>query len=767
VTEPVTVLQRIEAALQRACSFDPNDRLAPAALLWADRQSEWLPVITRLANGLPIFTLGDYDGERTGPAIWMRCVIDRSLGDVPAEAVPVVYIPGYDRSDLRAIEECPAELQPLAELQYRGVFFGSRAGRDWTTTAFFSNRDEGLGIEIGRDADTEAAFTGVLPLLLDESVWSLRQKAPLRAADLGALLNPDPVRTLLRWLDDPASLESLDGAARKEFARVAEEDFGFSPQDDGPFAAAAHLGGRSGSWNTAWERFSENPSGYPGVSKLLRQARPVEVLVPDHPGSWPQDNEDGEQAVRSALYGLADSPVEDVRAAVRRLEAEHRERREWVWATLGQAPLAGALQHLGVLAEESEKPLAGETPVEIAEVYATRGWRADEATLLAMSAAGASPDRQAVEAIVAALYRPWADACARRFQEAVIAEGATQFGRDSALPGVGECVLFTDGLRFDLGARLKQRLKELGVESELGWQFAAIPSLTATAKPAVSPAASRLTGGEAFGTVVADTGQAVTADLLRKTISAEGITVIVNGALADPNASGWTEFGNVDAIGHSQTDRFAQDVAGHVRDIADRALALLEAGWLTVRVVTDHGWLYVPSGLEKVGLPEHLTVTRKGRAARLKDDAGAVEYPVVPWRWDSDVRVAVSPGISCYVANRVYEHGGLSPQECVVPVLTIRAGQTALGAISIEDASWTGLRLRLRAEGARPGLVADLRTKAGDAETSVVLSGGQVEADGSATLLVSDERAGEAAVIVLFDQDGTLVGQRHTTVGGE
>ena len=81
---------------------------------------------------------------------------------MPADEVPIVYVPGYDRGDLRAIEECPPELQPIAELQYRGVFFGSRAGRDWTTTAFFSNREEGLGIEIGRDADTEAAFARAL-----------------------------------------------------------------------------------------------------------------------------------------------------------------------------------------------------------------------------------------------------------------------------------------------------------------------------------------------------------------------------------------------------------------------------------------------------------------------------------------------------------------------------------------------------------------------------------------------------------------------------
>jgi hypothetical protein len=767
VTEPVTVLQHVEAALRRACAFDRNDRLPPAALLWPDKASEWWPVVARLAGSVSIVSLGEYDGERSGPAIWIRCIVDRTIGEVPEGHIPIVYLPGIDRHDLRTVEECPADVQPIAELQYRGTFFGSRAGRDWTVTAFFANRDEGLAVEIGRDADTEDAFARALPLLLDEPVASLRQRAPLRAADLGSLLEPDPVRRILSWLSEPASLDGVDAAIREEFARVARAEFDFSPGEDGPIVAAEKLGARAGAWKNAWERFAENPRRYPGVVERLRQARPQDVLVVDHPGSWPQDNEESETALQTSLEGLQDRPADGVRSEIKRLEGVHGERRGRVWAELGQAPLAGALQHLAALASESERQLGGDTPGEIAEAFASIGWRADDAALLAMASVDATRDRRAVEGVVAALYRPWADSCARRFQAAVSSHGAAGFGASSATPSDGECVLFTDGLRFDLGARLQILLQDRDLEVELAWQLAALPSLTGTAKPAVSPAAPRLRGGEGFGTVVAETGQAVTADVLRKTITAEGITVVTNGVIADESASGWAEFGNIDAIGHGQTDRFAQDVGGHVRDIADRVLALLEAGWTTVRVVTDHGWLYVPGGLEKANLPEHLTVTRKGRAARLRDDAGPVEHPVVPWRWDPDVRVAVSPGISCYVANRVYEHGGLSPQECVVPVLTVRSPRQAAGPISIEEATWIGLRLRIRAEGAGGGFSADLRTKAGDEETSVVLSGGQVDPNGLATLLANDERAGEAAVIVVLDQDGELVGQRHTTVGGE
>jgi hypothetical protein len=766
VSEPITVLQHLQAALRRACSFDRNDRMPPAALIWADKEAEWLPAAFRLAAEAPIYTLGEYDGQRSGPAIWLRCIVDRTLGEMVPGEVPIVYLPGYERSELRAVEDCPPDLQPIAELQYRGAFFGSRAGRDWTTTALFSNRGEGLGIEVARDAETEAAFARAMSVLLDEPVESLRQKAPLRAADLGALLDPDPVRTLLRWLEDPTFLEGLDVPAREEFERVAKDEYGFSPGDDGPIAAAERLGARGGVWRTVWDRFSENPTRYRGVVERLRQARPQELVV-DHPSSWPQDNEDAERNLRAAVAALADRPAEEARDAVRRLEHEHGIRREWVWAALGQAPLARALEHLALLAKETECQLGGETPAEIAKAYVSSGWVVDEAALLAIASVDTAPDRRAVEGAVASLYRPWADASARRFQQSVAVHGTAGFGTASEAPESDQCILFTDGLRFDLGARLAGQLRQRGVEVELSWQLAALPSLTATAKPAVSPAASRLAAGDGFGTTIAETGQAVTAELLRSAIGAEGITVVSNSAIPDPGASGWTEFGNVDEIGHSHADRFPQAVEGQVSDIRDRVVALLESGWSAVRVVTDHGWLYLPGGLEKANLPEHLTVTRKGRAARLRDDAGAVDHPVVPWRWDPEVRVAMAPGLSCYFAGRVFEHGGLSPQECVTPVLRITRAVSG-PATTIARITWVGMRVRCEIEGAPAGAVVDVRTKAASAATSKLEQMVGIEEKGSASALVIDPDAeAEAAFVVVLAKDGTLLAQRATTIGGE
>ncbi|NBC14742.1 MAG: hypothetical protein GVY09_15690 [Gammaproteobacteria bacterium] len=105
----------------------------------------------RLRELLPhLLVLGDYaPAERRGPACRLKCMLARTLeaADWPADAVPVVYLPGVSRADLRAIESCPLPLQPLAELQYRGVFRSQVNGRDWTPYAFLASRRGGLGLE--------------------------------------------------------------------------------------------------------------------------------------------------------------------------------------------------------------------------------------------------------------------------------------------------------------------------------------------------------------------------------------------------------------------------------------------------------------------------------------------------------------------------------------------------------------------------------------------------------------------------------------------
>ena len=65
-------------------------------------------------------------------------------------------------------------------------------------------------------------------------------------------------------------------------------------------------------------------------------------------------------------------------------------------------------------------------------------------------------------------------------------------------------------------------------------------------------------------------------------------------------------------------------------------------------------------------------------------------------------------------------------------------------------------------------MLVDVRTKAGDASTS--LSGGAraPRADGAVTLLVQDDdQLGLAAFLVVLGADGTVLAQSSTVVGGD
>lgn len=70
-----------------------------------------------------LFTLGARQPEdRTGPAIWLRCVEARVLeAKLPAEKTPIFYLPGVSAEALHQVEECAAAIAPLVELQFRGT----------------------------------------------------------------------------------------------------------------------------------------------------------------------------------------------------------------------------------------------------------------------------------------------------------------------------------------------------------------------------------------------------------------------------------------------------------------------------------------------------------------------------------------------------------------------------------------------------------------------------------------------------------------------
>ena len=796
-TDAQTVLDRLQQAIESAADHNPSDAERPAAVLWTDADSRWRPIIPRLRRLMPqLLTLGEFQPEeRTGPAIWLRYEIDRAGPDEAAGAIPVIYLPGVSRQVLGTAETCPKRLKPLVELQYRGLCWTQKNGRDWTLEAFLASSNGGLGLDLAQDGATRQSMQRALSELAATSVRALAGRR-LEAEDFDRLFSDDPVRDLLAWLNDPKGVRtSWDAARWMAFVSRCKADLAFDPEKDGALVAAERLGERVGPWEAVWRRFAEAPALHPNLPALLRRAMP---FPPSHASSWPQNNERDEDALRKALVELGDQAPAAARKQTLELEKEHGERRGWAWAALGQAPLAQALAPLAELADRTANELGGASPEAMAKLYVNGAWQVDDAALRSYAAVKTAADCEAIAAALHAIYRPWLDAAARHLQglaEDQPLPGAKQLAQHETpertggdgMQGVvdagqlsesksaiesGAVTLFADGLRFDVAQRLVSHLQAKGRPVQASARWAALPTVTATAKPAVSPVAVSIVGatlGEDFLPALADAQKPLTTGRFRKLLAAQGFAYLSATETGDPAGRAWTETGELDKLGHSLQGKLAASIDAQVELLAERIEALLRIGWREVRVVTDHGWLWLPGGLPKAELPKYLALSRWARCAAVKGGSN-VEAPTVPWHWNAQERVAVGPGIACFSAGNAYAHGGLSLQEAVVPVLRVGAGRgggETSAQILIAAISWVGLRCRVCIEPAWSELTVELRTQVGDAASSICPPK-PVDGTGTASLLVSDDDLeGTPIAIVVLNAEGEVVAKRSTMVGGE
>jgi hypothetical protein len=189
-SDAATCLDALVEAVQRAGRFNPDEYSGPMAILWPDAAREWEPLLPLLRDRLPLLTLGDYDPPaRTGPSYWVQCMLAGAMEEkLPDGEVPILYLPGVSKQDLRAIESCRIDLQPIAALQYQGAFFTQGNGKDWTVRALLESKDGGPGIPVGSDNDTKNALGRALLKLAHVPIQTLREQAPLRAAFFDGLL---------------------------------------------------------------------------------------------------------------------------------------------------------------------------------------------------------------------------------------------------------------------------------------------------------------------------------------------------------------------------------------------------------------------------------------------------------------------------------------------------------------------------------------------------------------------------------------------------
>jgi len=771
----ITVLDTLIEFLTKAADYNPNDQSAPSVILWTDKEHQWEPLIPVLRERLPfLLTSGSYDTiTKTGPAIWIKCMIARTLpeADWSQETVPILYLPGVSRQELRAVKECPKDLQPLAELQYRGVYWTQINSRDWTLLAFLQSKDGGLGLDVARDSETLEAMKRALLKLAETSVEEIQGKR-LEAVDFDALVVDDPARDLLMWLNDPASTrERWDADKWDTFRNLCKTQFNFDPQTDGELTGAELLGQRHGNWQKVWARFAEIPKRYTHLPELLRRARPAKsdglFFKKD---SWPQDNETMEAELRSVLTALKDCSHLEAITRIKELEKIHAERRGWVWTELGQAPLACSLKYLTILSESVQNRLIGASLEEIAQKYINEGWRADAAALDALTALQDNNDVEAVIRAIRIIYQPWIQEGAEKFQALIKDQfpDAFKYHDKNGTDEEGTVRLFVDGMRFDIGQKVKDLLLEEGFHVEETWHWVALPSVTPTSKPAVSPVVDLLTAEsipEEFRPAILSTGKTLTPDRFKGLLVEKGYQFLSGGETGDPSGKAWSEYGDLDRYGHLEGWKLSKRIGELVLGLVSRIEKLLEAGWKKVRIVTDHGWLLLPGGLPKTEMPGFLVETRWGRCALLKTTS-VMDILMIPWFWNREVYIAIAPGISAFRGGLEYDHGGLTFQECVVPEFYVAKTAPGIREVNIVSVEWRGLVCRIRVKGAESGMKADLRTKAADGKTSITKAK-VIGEDGQVALYVEDDRLeGTATLVVILGKGGNAIAKQPTTVGG-
>jgi hypothetical protein len=420
--------EALAQAVMAAAKGNSQTSVPVAAVLWPDRDGAWTPGLVQLQQRLPdLFVVGAYDPEhRTGPAIWLKTAISGALPEVAPKGVPVIYLPGVSRAELRAIESCPRDLQPLAELQYRGVFWSQANAKDWTLSAFLSSKNGGLELDVAQDKATQEALRQALEagVLLDRPVAELQGVKSMRSGSTASWLRTP--RDLLLWMNDADSARAQWAGVRWDvFSKRCKADFGFDPVADGLLVAAELLAKGKGKWAAVSELYRDSYTSFPKVYDLLLRSSHLSWDCSTNSTSWqaiPRPTKSGKRTcamrwppvirwIRHRLVQPSTKPSRSMGAVAVGCGG--------AWGN----PLAVALGHLSRLVELSTNLPSGSSPEQLAASYQQHGWQVDAAALDVLAAVQAKADVDAVSAALRSVYRPWLDAAAVRLQEAAKSVG--------------------------------------------------------------------------------------------------------------------------------------------------------------------------------------------------------------------------------------------------------------------------------------------------------------------------------------------------------
>ena len=165
-----SILDHITRSIAVSKQYNSDQVTAPDVILWPDPESQWLSTIDLLRDKISAFlTLGEYNPKmKEGPAIWLKCMVDKTLSEADWEKgiIPIIYMPGISKEDFKKIEDAPSTLQPLMEYQFTGNLWLQENGKEWTILAFMQNAEQGMGLEVSKDKATKDDLIKILPNII-------------------------------------------------------------------------------------------------------------------------------------------------------------------------------------------------------------------------------------------------------------------------------------------------------------------------------------------------------------------------------------------------------------------------------------------------------------------------------------------------------------------------------------------------------------------------------------------------------------------------
>ncbi len=770
-----SIFDKVKQALKQAENHNSNLMVKPEVILWLDPDNQWTDVIEVLQGELPqLLIYGDYaPSKKQGPSIWIKCMVAKMLPEANwnADQTPIIYLPGFSKNDFRNVEEAGLNLQPLIEYQYTGVLFLQENGKEWTILAFLENPFNGLGIKVAKDSATKEALKKSLPFTFqDADVFQGR--SILDADFLNNLLFPDLTPNILKWMcKGDVFLQQMDAVRREVFINLCKNQYEFEPDHRDIISIARKLGEQKGNWRSIWQMYANAPKKYPEIEEFLRSAKPDDLGVgvfalPEE--SWPQVNELAEDKLLSDLTKVANLHPKEASLKLISLEDANRKRISWIWNELGKSPLVNSLHFLVEMAKICTNAFPISSIEELKDYYTSKGIHADQSMRKALASVKSEKDKKAIKSIIKVIYQPWLELITNQFQT-LVTKNADIFTKQLAKEEEESYILFVDAFRYELAEEFCQRLEKLKYKVDLTNGWSAIPSLTPTAKPNISPIAKSVSTVSEISEFRPQliNGKDLQTSAFREQLSANGFRFISNSNDIDSSVKSWQEIGDIDTKGHEEQSDMVKRIDELFEQVLETIDVAFEKGVNRIKIVTDHGWLLMPGGLPKTQLYSGLAETRWGRCAIIKDGA-KTDLLHLPWRWNPNIFIAYAPGINFFKMNEEYAHGGISIHECLVPEIIIENPNAQNIDTEFKEVKWVNLKCAIKTTNVPDGFKIDIRTKYNDPLTSVLdVSSKHKKIIGNmVTILIDDAYEYQSATIVLLDENDRILNKKPTTIGG-